>query len=245
MSEFIEGRNAVAEALRSGQRVNRVLIAKGMRQDPLVDEIVGLAKEAGIPVVYVERTELDRDSERGHHQGVVARVPEFSYANLRAVLDASAGKERSLLIVLDHVTDPGNYGAVIRSAEVAGADAVIVADRRSAPVTAVVHKAAAGATAYLPVVQVTNLTQTLKGLKDAGYWIAGTSERGATSLWDAPLEGRIVLVLGSEGSGLSRLVAENCDFLVRIPVAGRVGSLNVAQAATVFAFEWVRRGAGA
>lgn len=244
MSEFIEGRNAVAEALRSGQRVDRILIAKGMRQDPLVDEIIGLAKQAGIPVAHVERAELDRGSERGHHQGVVALTPEFTYANLRAVLDGAAGKERSLLIVLDHVTDPGNFGAVLRSAEVAGADAVIVADRRSAPVTAVVHKAAAGATAYLPVVRVTNLTQTLKGLKDAGYWIGGTSERGAASLWDAPIEGRIVLVLGSEGSGLSRLVSENCDFLVRIPVAGRVGSLNVAQAATVFAFEWVRRGAG-
>lgn len=242
MSEFIEGRNAVAEAMRSGQRVNRILIAKGMRPDPLVDEIVGLAKEAGIAVVHVDRAELDRESERGHHQGVMARVPEFNYANFRTVLDSCAGKERSLIIVLDQVTDPGNFGAVIRSAEVAGADAVIVADRRSAPVTAVVHKAAAGATAYLPVIKVTNLTQTLKGLKDAGYWIAGTSERGASSLWEAPIEGRIVLVLGSEGSGLSRLVSENCDFLVRIPVAGRVGSLNVAQAATVFAFEWVRRG---
>jgi len=242
MTERIEGRNAIAEALRSGQRLERIFIAKGMRQDPLVDEIVEIAKQAGIPVVHVERAELDLSSERGHHQGVAALMPDFAYANLRTVLDASAGKERSLIIVLDHVTDPGNFGAVLRSAEVAGADAVIVADRRSAPVTAVVHKAAAGATAYLPVVRVTNLTQTLKGLQDAGYWIAGTSERGESTLWDAPLEGRIVLVLGSEGSGLSRLVSENCDFLVRIPVAGRVGSLNVAQAATVFAFEWVRRG---
>jgi len=243
MTERIEGRNAIAEALRSGQRLDRVFIAKGMRQDPLVDEIVELAKHARIPVVHVDRTELDKSSERGHHQGVAALMPDFTYANLRTVLDASVGKERSLIIVLDHVTDPGNFGAVLRSAEVAGADAVIVADRRSAPVTAVVHKAAAGATAYLPVVRVTNLTQTLKGLQEAGYWVAGASERGSTTLWDSPLEGRIVLVLGSEGSGLSRLVAENCDFLVRIPVAGKVGSLNVAQAATVLAFEWVRRGA--
>lgn len=245
MTERIEGRNAIAEALRSGQRLERVFIAKGMRQDPLVDEIVERAKQAGIPVVHVDRAELDRASERGHHQGVAANMPDFAYANLRAVLDACAGKERSLIIVLDHVTDPGNFGAVLRSAEVAGADAVIVADRRSAPVTAVVHKAAAGATAYLPVVRVTNLTQTIKGLQEAGYWVAGTSERGATTLWEAPLDGRIVLVLGSEGSGLSRLVSENCDFLVQIPVAGKVGSLNVAQAATVFAFEWVRRGTGA
>ncbi|PKQ19594.1 MAG: 23S rRNA (guanosine(2251)-2'-O)-methyltransferase RlmB [Actinobacteria bacterium HGW-Actinobacteria-6] len=243
MSSRIEGRNAVAEALRSGQAVTRLLVAKGMRTDPLVDEILMLASGVGASVTYVDRVELDRESERGRHQGIVAYAGEFKYATLSALMAKVADKDRSLVVVLDHVTDPGNFGAAIRSAEVAGADGIIVADRRSAPVTAVVHKAAAGATSHLPVVQVTNIVQTLGLLKDAGYWIAGATERGRDSLWTAPLDGRLVIVLGSEGSGLSRLVAENCDFLVRIPVAGQVESLNVAQAATLLAFEWMRRGA--
>ncbi len=242
MSETIEGRNVVAEALRSGRSISALKIAKGMRPDPLVDEIVALAREAGATVTYVDRGELDKDSERGRHQGVVASAAEFHYTPLNAMLARAAGQERSLVIVLDHVTDPGNFGAVIRSAEVAGADGVIVADRRSAPVTAVVHKAAAGATSHLPIIRVTNLAQTLGLLKDAGFWIAGATERGRDSLWTAPLDGRLVLVLGSEGAGLSRLIAESCDFLVRIPVAGKVTSLNVAQAATLLAFEWMRRG---
>lgn len=241
MSAIIEGRNAVAEALRSGQSITGLKIAKGMRSDPLVDEIVALAREAGATVTYVDRAELDRDSERGRHQGVVAVAAEFHYTPLNVVMSRAAEKDRSLVVVLDHVTDPGNFGAIIRSAEVAGADGIIVADRRSAPVTAVVHKAAAGATSHLPIVKVTNLTQTLGLLKDAGFWIAGADERGRDSLWKAPLDGKLVLVLGAEGSGLSRLVAESCDFLVRIPVAGKVSSLNVAQAATLLAFEWMRR----
>ncbi len=242
MSATIEGRNAVAEALRSGQAITALRVAKGMRSDPLVDEIVELARAAGATVTFVERAELDRGSERGRHQGVVATMAEFHYTPLNALLKRAEGKERSLVLVLDHVTDPGNFGAIIRSAEVAGADGVIVADRRSAPVTAVVHKAAAGATSHLPIVKVTNLVQALGLLKDAGFWTAGATERGRDTLWRAPLDGRLALVLGSEGSGLSRLVAENCDFLVRIPVAGKVTSLNVAQAATVMAFEWMRRG---
>lgn len=245
MSDRIEGRNAVAEALRSGQPVTRLLVAKGMRSDPLVDEIVAAAKAAGATVKFVERDELDRGSERGRHQGVVAYAGEFKYATLNSLLSSVAEKDRSLVVVLDHVTDPGNFGAVIRSAEVAGAAGVIVADRRSAPVTAVVHKAAAGATAHLPIVKVTNISQTLGLLKDAGFWIAGATERGRDTLWTAPLDGRLVVVLGAEGSGLSRLVAESCDFLVRIPVAGNVESLNVAQAATLLSFEWMRRGASA
>lgn len=241
MSERIEGRNAVLEALRSGATLKRVLLARGIKADDAVREIMSLARAAGIQVEEVDRSVLDRESERGRHQGVAAIAPDFRYASLAEVLARAAGKERSIIVALDHVTDPGNFGAVIRSAECAGADGVVVAERRSAPVTAVVHKASAGATSHLPVARVSNLVRALEELKQQGYWVAGASEHARDSLWDAPLEGRIVLVLGSEGTGLSRLVSETCDFTVSIPLVGEVGSLNVAQAATVLLFEWVRR----
>ncbi len=241
MPERIEGRNAVIEALRSGRELERVFIARGVKHDASLDEIRELATKAGIPVTAVERAELDRASERGHHQGVAAVAAEFEYAALADVIAGAEGKERSLLLLLDHVTDPGNLGAIIRSAEVAGAAGVIVAERRSAPVTTIVHKASAGATAYVPVARVTNLVRAMEELKAAGFWVAGASEHATQTLWDAPLDGRLVVALGAEGEGLSRLVAERCDFLVSIPVNGRVSSLNVAQAATVLAYEWVRR----
>ena len=241
MSERIEGRNAVIEALRSGRELARVFIARGVKHDATLDEIRELAAAASIPVSAVERAELDRASERGHHQGVAAIAAEFEYATLADIIARAQGEARSLVLLLDHVIDPGNLGAIIRSAEVAGAHGVVVAERRSAPVTTVVHKASAGATAYLPVARVTNLVRAMEELKAAGFWVAGASEHDAQALWDAPLEGRLVLALGAEGEGLSRLVAERCDFLVGIPVNGHVSSLNVAQAATVLAYEWVRR----
>lgn len=165
----------------------------------------------------------------------------FSFTGLDRVLAATEGRASSLLIALDHVTDPGNLGAVVRTAEVVGADAVIVPSRRSAGVTPAAWKAAAGALAHVALVQETNLVRSLKRLKDAGYWVAGATEHADQVAWDAPLEGRLVLVMGSEGEGLSRLTKEECDFLVRLPQAGRVGSLNVAQAATALAYEWMRR----
>lgn len=241
MPERIEGRNAVIEALRSGRELERIFIARGVKHDASLDEIRELATAAGIPVTAVERAELDRASERGHHQGVAAVAADFGYAALADVIARAEGEERSLVLLLDHVTDPGNLGAIIRSAEVAGADGVVVAERRSAPVTTIVHKASAGATAYLPVARVTNLVRAMEELKAAGFWVAGASEHATQTLWDAPLDGRLVLALGAEGEGLSRLVAERCDFLVSIPVNGHVSSLNVAQAATVLAYEWVRR----
>jgi 23S rRNA (guanosine2251-2'-O)-methyltransferase len=241
MPDVIEGRNAVLEALRSGARLERVLLAEGLKPGPVLDEIRGLAAEAGIPVQRARRSELDGLSARGAHQGVIATAAPFAYAELADVLRAIAGRPRALLVVLDHVTDPGNLGAIIRSVEVAGGDAVVIPRDRSAAVGPVVHKASAGATAHLPVVRVSNIAQAIAALKEADVWVGGADERGDADLWHAPLDGRCALVLGAEGAGLSRLVRERCDFLVSIPVAGRVSSLNVAQAASVLAFEWVRR----
>lgn len=241
MSETIEGRNPVLEALRSGSRIERVLVSSGLQSDPVVSEILKRAKDAGVRVDQVQRAELDRRSARGAHQGVIALAAPFEYAALEEVLAATVGKKRSLIVVFDHITDPGNLGAAIRSIEVAGGDAVVIPRDRSASVGQVVHKASAGATSYLPVVQVSNVASAIASLKDAGYWVAGADERAEDTLWKAPLEGRLALVLGAEGAGLSRLVRERCDFLVSIPMAGHVASLNVAQAATLLAFEWVRR----
>lgn len=243
MAETIEGRNAVLEALRSGVRLERVMLAAGLKPNAAVDEIRQRATAAGIELREVPRQALDRQSVRGAHQGVLALAEPFRYAELEEVLRTAREQERSLVVVLDHVTDPGNLGAIVRSVEVAGGTAVMIPKDRAASVGPVAHKASAGATAHLPIVQVSNVARALELLKEAGYWVAGADERGDSTLWAAPLDGRLVLVLGAEGAGLSRLTRERCDFLVSIPVAGHVSSLNVAQAASVLAFEWVRRGA--
>lgn len=241
MAEIIEGRNAVLESLRSGAHLERIVVAEGVQPHPAIDEIVERARAAGIAVRRAPRREVEALSERGAHQGVVAYAAPFEYAELADIIRASATRERSLLIALDHVTDPGNLGAIVRSVEVAGGQGVIIPKDRAAAVGQVVHKASAGATAHLPIARVTNLPRAIDELKAAGYWVAGADERAVDDLWSAPLDGRIVLVLGAEGAGLSRLVRERCDFLVSIPVAGKVASLNVAQAATLISFEWVRR----
>lgn len=237
----IEGRNAVVEALRAGQPVRRIVTAQGTKPDRVLDEIARRAREAGIPVETRSRRELDAMSERGAHQGVIAEAAPFEFAPLGDVLRATQDKRSSLVVALDGVTDPGNFGAIVRTAEVAGADAVLVPARRSAAITPGAYKAAAGAFAYMPIARETNLVRALQQLKDAGYWIAGASEDASEPVWSAPIEGRLVLVMGAEGEGLSRLVAETCDFLVSLPQAGRVSSLNVAQAAAVLIYEWVRR----
>ena len=241
MSDIVEGRNAVLEALRGGRPLRRILLAQGVKPNPVLDEIERTARTSGVALERVPKQELDRRSERGSHQGVLALAEPFQYASLDDVMRAGEGAEKALVIALDHITDPGNLGAVARSAEVVGALGVVVPKQRSAEVTSAAHKASAGALSHLPLARVPNLVRALEQLKEAGYWVAGASEKATTLAWDAPLEGRLVLVLGSEGTGLSRLVEESCDFLVALPVVGHVGSLNVAQATTVLAYEWARR----
>lgn len=238
MSGIVEGRNPVLESLLAGTAVEEVLIAHGVRPDGTLDRIREAAAVSNVTVREVPRAELDELSARGAHQGVVARVGTFAYAGLDDVVDHEGP---SLLIVLDHVTDPGNLGAVVRSAEALGASGVVIPKARAAEITPIAMKASAGAAAHLPIVRVSNITQALVALKDAGYWVAGASEHASQPLPLARLDDRLVLVLGAEGTGLSRLVEKSCDFLVRIPLSGRTSSLNVAQAATVLAYEWSRR----
>lgn len=242
--EIVEGRNAVVEALRSGRRVSRLLMADGTKPNPVLDEIARRAADAGVRVERAPRRELDELSPRGAHQGVVAFAAAFAFTPLADVVAEGGAARRSLVVVLDHVTDPGNLGAVARTCEAVGAHGLILPKDRAASVTPVAEKAAAGAFSYLPVVQVANLVQALRALKDAGYWVAGAQEGGSSDVWDTPLDDHLVLVAGAEGTGLARLTRDNCDLLVSLPIRGSVGSLNVAQAVTALSYEWLRRGRG-
>jgi len=239
--DTVEGRNAVSELLASDRRVTRLFVLDGARSGDPLDLLRMSARAKGIRVEPVSRKELDRMSERGAHQGVIALVEPFRYAKLDAVLAAAAEKPSSLVIVLDHVNDPGNLGAVVRTAEVVGADGVIIPKDRAAAMTPSALKAAAGAAEHMPICRESNIVQCLTLLKGAGYWVAGASEKAATEAWDAPLEGRIALVMGAEGSGLARLTERECDLLVSLPVRGHVSSLNVSAATAVLAYEWLRR----
>ncbi len=238
---LLEGRNAVMEALRAGAPLAEILVAEGLAPDRSIDEIVRRAHERSVEVRYLPRRELDRMSERNAHQGVIARARAFVYTPLSKVIESVEGQANALVIALDHITDPGNLGAVARTAEVVGAAGVLVQKNRSAAVTPTAWKSSAGALAHVPVMQETNLVRALTQLKQAGFWIAGASEHAEQTVWHTPLEGRIVLVMGSEGEGLARLTLETCDFLVRLPQVGQIGSLNVAQATTALAYEWIRR----
>jgi len=238
---YIEGRNAVIEALKAGMPLQRIQLAKGTKPDRSIDYLKTLASENTVPIKEVHRQELDKLSERGAHQGVIAQAAPYPFASLKSVLDSIADEKNALVILLDHITDPGNLGAIVRSAEVVGASCVIIPDRRSVGVTPAVWKAAAGALAHLPLVQVTNVAQTIERLQEAGFWVAGASEHATQIAWDASLAGRLTLVMGSEGDGLARLTQERCDFLVKLPQQGQVGSLNVAQACTALSYEWLRQ----
>ena len=240
MEERVEGRNAVEALLEAGRPVSTLYVLEGARHGDPLDLLRSLAVSRGVDVRLVPRRVLDSMSERGAHQGVIAAVAPFVYASLDDVLGSSP-EGPALLIALDHVTDPGNLGAVVRTADVVGARGVIVPKDRSAAMTASAMKAAAGAAEYVPVCREPNLVRALERCKQHGFWVVGGSEAAETVAWEAPIEGRIVLALGAEGSGLSRLTERECDLLVRLPVRGRVGSLNVSAAAAVLAYEWLRR----
>lgn len=241
MEDRVEGRNAVSETLSSGRSVKLLYLLEGVRPGDSLDAIRTAAGAAGVQIEMVSRRELDRMSERGAHQGVIAIVEPFRYTPIEEALARAAEKPASLLIALDHVTDPGNLGAVVRTADVVGADAVIVPKDRAAAMTPSALKAAAGAAEHVPVCREANLVRALERCKEAGYWVVGASEQAEGLVWDAPMDGRIALVLGAEGTGLARLTERACDLLVSLPVRGHVSSLNVSAATAVLAYEWVRR----
>ncbi len=238
---MIEGRNAVIEALRAGTAIDKIYLAKG-ETDKTLGHIAGAARDAGVVVVEADRRKLDFMSRTHAHQGVIALTAVREYATVEDILAAAREKgEPPLLVVCDEISDPHNLGAIIRTAECAGAHGVIIPKRRSAGLTSIVGKTSAGAVSYLPVARVANLPSTLRELQKAGVWIFGTAADGDKSLYDADLKGPAAIVIGSEGDGMGRLVRESCDVLVSIPLRGRIQSLNASNAAAVLLYEAVRQ----
>lgn len=238
---IIEGRNAVIEALRAGTPIDKIYLARG-ETDAALGHIASTARGKGIVVVEADRRKLDGMSLTHSHQGVIAMAAVRAYATVDAILSAAREKgEPPLVVVCDELSDPHNLGAVIRTAECAGAHGIIIPKRRSAGLTAIVGKTSAGAVSYMPVARVSNLPATLEELKKKGIWVYGTAAEGATSLYEADLKGPAAIVIGSEGSGMGRLVREKCDFLVSIPMKGHISSLNASAAAAILLYEAVRR----
>ena len=238
---IIEGRNAVIEALRTDTAIDKIYLAKG-ETDKTLGHIASRAREAGIVVVEADRRKLDNMSRTHAHQGVIALAAVREYVSVQSILDIAAEKgEPPLIEVCDEISDPHNLGAILRTAECAGAHGVIIPKRRSAGLTAIVAKTSAGAVSYVPVARVANISATLKDLKKQGIWVFGTAAEGTTALYDADLKGPAAIVIGSEGDGMTRLVRENCDFLVSIPMKGRISSLNASAAAAILLCEAVRQ----
>lgn len=240
-SDLIEGRRAVEEALGAGVPLKSALVQiQSLDADPALERLAQRLDAAGVSVERVPRNRLDQLSSHGAHQGVIVRAKPFRYAELGDVI-AAAGKGNALVLVLDHVTDEGNFGAIVRTAEVVGAAGVVIAKARSASVGVGAYKTSAGAVLHIPIAQVSNLARAVEELKAAGFWSCASTEHAKDDVWSAPLAGRVALVMGSEGEGISRLVLEKCDFACKLPQRGRVESLNVAQACTVMCYEWLRR----
>ncbi len=240
----LEGRNALQEALKSGRTVDKVFIAGG-EIDRGLQRLAAEAKEAGAVVVPVDRRKLDAMSFTHAHQGVIAQAAAHAYCSVEDILDEAARRgETPLIVICDELSDPHNLGAILRSAECAGAHGVIIPKRRSVGLTATVAKASAGAVEYMKVARVTNISAVIAALKEKGVWVFGTAAEGSIPMYQADLTGPTAIVIGSEGDGMSQLVRKNCDVMVSIPMKGKISSLNASAAATIVLYEAVRQRLG-
>ena len=240
-ADLIAGRNAIAEALRAGRAIDSLYVQRGERGGAL-QALVKKAKEAGAAIKEADPKKLEHLCGGANHQGVVAVAAVKEYATVEDLFQLAQERgEPPFFVLCDELEDPHNLGAIIRTAECAGAHGVIIPKRRSAGLTAIVAKTSAGAVSYMPVARVANIPSLLKDLKKQGIWVFGTAAEGTTRLYDADLKGPAAIVIGSEGDGMSRLVAENCDFLVSIPMRGRISSLNASAAAAILLYEAVRQ----
>ena len=259
MADTIEGKRAVIEALKSGVPVREVFLADNLERDGMVKDIIRKAKQRDIPIKDVPRRRLEEmaSAHKGQHgidrdkditQGVLAKADPFRYSSLTDILqhaeDEVQDHGHALVVVCDHLTDAGNLGAVARSAESVGASGMVIPNKRAARVTPTTYKTSAGAIAHMKVTQVANIPSALERLKEHGFWVAGATEHADDLIWDTNLKGKIALVMGNEQTGISRLVLENCDLTCRLPQQGSISSLNVAQASTVFMYEWLRQNRG-
>lgn len=242
MSEFkIEGRNAVIELLKSDRPINKILIARGDRQGS-INEIIKLAKQNKVIVTEVDKNKLDTYSETKHHQGVIAFVSPVEYKDVDYILNVAKERgEEPFILIADEIEDPHNLGALIRSAEIAGCHGVIIPKRRAVAVTEIVSKVSVGATEYMPIARVNNINETIRELKEKGVWIVGTDGSADTLYYEQDLTGPIAIVVGSEGRGMNKLTMKNCDFLVKIPMMGKITSLNASVSGGIVMFEALKQ----
>ena len=239
--ELIAGKHPVLEALRSGREINKIWIAEGA-QKSLTMPIVAEAKRLGIIVQHVDKRKLDSMTKDVAHQGVIAQAAAFTYAEVEEILDIAAKRgETPFVLLLDEIEDPHNLGSILRTAECTGVHGVIIPKRRSAGLTATVLKTSAGAAEHVAVARVTNLAQTIDKLKQAGVWVAGTDVTAAQEVYDMKFDMPLAVVIGNESKGIGRLIKEKCDFLVKLPMLGRLNSLNASVAAGVLMYEVLRQ----
>lgn len=237
----VEGRNAVIELLKTGKPVNKIFIQKGEKQGS-INEIIKLAKQNNNLITEVEKSKLDTLSDTGHHQGVIAFVSPVEYKTIDDIFDLAKERgEDPFIIIADEIEDPHNLGALIRSAECAGCHGVIIPKRRAVAVTEVVAKTSVGATEYVPVARVNNINETIKELQERGVWIVGTDGSADKLYYEQDLTGPLAIIIGSEGRGMGNLTMKNCDFLVKIPMMGKITSLNASVSGGIVIFEALRQ----
>ena len=241
--EYIIGRNPVLEVLKTEKNIEKLYIQNGELKGS-INKIMGIAKDKNIVVQRVDKSKLDQMAQ-GNHQGVIALTNPFTYSSIEEILEnAERRKEPPFILILDGIEDPHNLGAIIRTAECGGAHGIIIPKRRSASVNSTVYKGSAGAVEHIPVARVTNISDSIEILKDKGLWIYGADMEGENYYLHTEMKGPIALVIGSEGRGLSRLVREKCDFLLKIPMLGKISSLNASNAASILIYEIVRQNHG-
>lgn len=237
MEDQVEGRNSVTELLKSGKDINKLYVQKGEKHGS-INEIIKLAKQNKVVITELDRAKLDQISESHNHQGVIAIVPPYEYCDVDDILEYAKSKNESpFVLILDGIEDPHNLGSIIRTAECSGVHGIIIPKRRSVQVNATVNKTSAGAAQYVKVARVNNLTETIKYLKENDVWIYGTDIEGKCYYNEQKYNGGVAIVIGSEGFGMSRLVKENCDFLVKIPMVGKINSLNASVSAGILMYE--------
>lgn len=240
-NDQIEGRNSVLELLESGKDINKIFIAKGERHGS-INKIIAVAKEKRIIIVEKDKRQMDEMAQNQNYQGVIAIVPPFEYCEVEDILEkAKNKKEEPFVLILDGIEDPHNLGSIIRTAETAGVHGVIIPKRRAAGVNSTVNKVSAGAVEHMKIARVTNISDTIQKLKDEGLWICGTDINTDTYYYNQDLKGALGIVIGNEGNGISDKVKKNCDFLVKIPMKGRVTSLNASVSAGIIIYEALKQ----
>lgn len=237
----IEGRNSVMELLESGKDINKIYVTKGEKHGSIT-KIIAKAKERKVIIVEMERDKMNKMSQTENCQGVIAIVPPFNYCSVDDILnEAKVKNEKAFILILDGIEDPHNLGSIIRTAETAGVHGIIIPKRRAATVNSTVNKTSAGATNFMKIARVNNINETIEYLKDNNVWIYGTDMNTDKMYYDEDMTGNVALVIGSEGFGMSRLVEENCDFLIKIPMKGKITSLNASVSAGIVMYEVVKQ----